>query len=82
MGSLECRNLEKTLKVLLDNYGCVYTLDISDDIDLFIKYKINKTPALLINDTLIHHEELSNTNYLKSIIENFIKEEGLYNNAS
>lgn len=58
MGSIDCKDLEKNLHLILKELGIDSEIALSDDIDLFLKYKITKTPALLINDYLIHNENL------------------------
>ena len=70
MGSKDCKDLEKILRQILSDAGVDSEITMSDDIDLFIKYKITKTPALLIDELLIHNEDLQ----LKSNIRNQIIE--------
>lgn len=58
MGSKDCKELEKTLRQILYELRIHSDIVMSDDIDLFIKHKIIKTPALLIDDELVHNDEL------------------------
>lgn len=64
VGSKECRVLEEEILQILQKIGDASEISISDDIDLFLRYQIAKTPALLINDELIHNEDLQNEKYL------------------
>lgn len=68
VGSKECKHLEETLRNLLAELGDDAKIHLSDDIDLFLKHKITKTPALLVDDILVHNEQLRNTAFLKSIL--------------
>jgi hypothetical protein len=70
MGSKDCKILEKTVRQILNELGIDSKITMSDDIDLFLKHKIDKTPALLIDDDLIHNQELSIKGFIrKHIIE-------------
>lgn len=82
MGSSECRTLEKNLKDLMHSIGYKYPIVMSDDIDLFIQYGINKTPALLINKVLIHNAQLQDLDYVKQTILENIDSDDNYHKAS
>ena len=68
VGSFECKHLEEKLRELLAELGSDAEIQISDDIDLFLAYKITKTPALLVNGELVHNEQLNKPLFLKSLL--------------
>lgn len=68
VGSLECKQLEIRLRELLLELGEQTKVRISDDIDLFLKHRITKTPALLVDNQLVHNDQLSDDDFLKNIL--------------
>lgn len=69
MGSKDCLDLKVQLQNILAELHSEAIVKISDDIDLFIRYKIKKTPALLVNKTIIPNNELENIEAIRQILE-------------
>ena len=68
MGSGDCLELAKVLNNLLHEIGDDAQVVLSDDIDVFLRYGIKKTPALLVNDKLYQNEELQDIDFLRKIL--------------
>ncbi|MCB0509598.1 MAG: hypothetical protein H6579_06100 [Chitinophagales bacterium] len=69
MGSKECLDLQIQLQDMLNELHSEASVKISDDIDLFIQYKIKKTPALLVNQTIIPNSELKDLVGIRQILK-------------
>ena len=82
MGSYECKTLENNLKDILRELDFEGSIDMSDDIDLFLQYGINKTPALLIDEVLVHNDQLQDLTYLKTVITEILNKDDNYHKAS
>lgn len=82
MGSKDCIHLEQLLRQVLDELGIESKIDLSDDIDLFIKHKIIKTPALLIDDCLVQNEELQSKAKIRKHILEHIEHHDINHKAS
>ena len=78
MGSGDCLELAKVLNSLLHEMGDDVEVVLSDDIDVFLRYAIKKTPALLVNDVLYHNEELQDIDFLRKILLQARKEKDYY----
>jgi hypothetical protein len=68
MGSGDCLELTEVLNSLLREIGDDTQVVLSDDIDVFLRYGIKKTPALLVNDKLYQNEELQDIDFLRKIL--------------
>lgn len=69
MGSKDCLDLKVQLQNILTELHSEAVVKISDDIDLFIRYKIKKTPALLVNKTIVPNSELKDIEVIRQILE-------------
>ena len=78
MGSGDCLELAKVLNSLLHEMGDDVEVVLSDDIDVFLRYAIKKTPALLVNDKLYQNEELQDIDFLRKILLQARKEKDYY----
>lgn len=78
MGSGDCQELAKVLNSLLHEMCDDVEVVLSDDIDVFLRYAIKKTPALLVNDVLYQNEELQDIEFLRKILLQARKEKDYY----
>lgn len=82
VGSIECKELEKTLHELLRELGDEAKVVMSDDIDVFLKHKITKTPALLVDDKLVHNEQLHDKEFLREVLTKALEQNDNYHTPS
>lgn len=71
MGCDKCSLVEYLLKEIAAESGIELLIEYSDEIDTFIQYKIEKTPALLLGKkTLSFGDEVDKASIRKFLTEN------------